>query len=299
MILGSPREIAKALGGEVSGGHVLAPGPGHSRLDRSMRVFLDAAAPDGFTATSFAGDDWRNCRDYIKGRLGIANDMPRRPQTAQSSRSFTAAKSSRTSHDKSDLALAIWGDSHPITGTLAESYLVRRIGRMMAWPIDLAFNPRCPRGDQKLPALVALLRDIHTDTPRAIQRIFLKPDGSDRLRDNMGKATLGPAAGAVCKLVPDEHVTMGLGVIEGVEKGLAILATGWSPVWATCGTSGMAAFPALSGIEGLTIFADNDQPGMRAAETCAARWTEAGHCGRIIAPKVADADWSDALAVPA
>lgn len=294
----SPQTIAKTLGGEVSGGNVLAPGPGHSRLDRSMRVFIDAEAQDGFSVMSFAGDDWRDCRDYIKDRLGID-----RSGTRQSERHQIETPSANLHKvgqpDQSTLALGIWAEATPITGTLAETYLVRRIGRSMAWPADLAFHSRCPRGKGRLPALIALLRDINTDAPHAIQRIFLQADGSDRLRDNMGKATLGPAAGAVCKLVPNDAVTMGIGVIEGVEKGLAVLAAGWSPIWATCGTGGMASFPVLNGIEGISIFADNDAPGLKAAEACAARWSAAGLHGRIISPKAADADWSDALGAAA
>ena len=49
--------LAKALGGEVNRSQVLAPGPGHSAIDRSLSVKLDSNAPDGFLVHSFAGDD--------------------------------------------------------------------------------------------------------------------------------------------------------------------------------------------------------------------------------------------------
>jgi RecA-family ATPase len=49
--------LAKALGGEVNHRQVLAPGPGHSAIDRSLSVKLDSNAPDGFLVHSFAGDD--------------------------------------------------------------------------------------------------------------------------------------------------------------------------------------------------------------------------------------------------
>ena len=63
------REIARALGGEVVGANVLAPGPGHSRRDRSLSVTLSASAPDSFLVFSYAGDEWRDCRDYVAKRL--------------------------------------------------------------------------------------------------------------------------------------------------------------------------------------------------------------------------------------
>ena len=65
--------IARALDGTVSGNQVLAPGPNHSRQDRSMVVWLDPSSPGGFRCHSFAGDDWRECRDYVRARLGLGD----------------------------------------------------------------------------------------------------------------------------------------------------------------------------------------------------------------------------------
>src|SRR3984893_11304738 len=56
MIALDPHVVARALGGNVSGHNVVAPGPGHSRADRSLSVKLDPSAPDGFIVHSFAGD---------------------------------------------------------------------------------------------------------------------------------------------------------------------------------------------------------------------------------------------------
>jgi hypothetical protein len=63
--------IAERLGGEVRGGEVLCPGPGHSGGDRSLSVKPDAGAPDGFLIHSFAGDDPVTCRDHVRQRLGL------------------------------------------------------------------------------------------------------------------------------------------------------------------------------------------------------------------------------------
>jgi hypothetical protein len=67
-----PLSIARALGGEVTGrNRILAPGPRHSRHDRSMSVMLDPSDPDGFKVNSFAGDDWAECKDYVRSRLEL------------------------------------------------------------------------------------------------------------------------------------------------------------------------------------------------------------------------------------
>lgn len=63
--------IARALNGKVRQGRVYAPGPGHSLKDKSLVVYLDATAPEGFRVHSFAADDWRECLDYVRERLGL------------------------------------------------------------------------------------------------------------------------------------------------------------------------------------------------------------------------------------
>ncbi|MGI3902536.1 MAG: hypothetical protein ACRYGP_16590 [Janthinobacterium lividum] len=71
-----PRTIAKALKGELAGGQILAPGPGHSARDRSLSVKPDSTAPDGFTVFSHAGDDPMQCRDHVRASLGLPQWIP-------------------------------------------------------------------------------------------------------------------------------------------------------------------------------------------------------------------------------
>jgi RecA-family ATPase len=81
-------QVAKALGGEVSGSSVLCPGPGHSAADRSLSVMLSATAPDGFVVKSFADadDDVNACRDHVRKALGLAPFQPKDKQ--QKTRQF-------------------------------------------------------------------------------------------------------------------------------------------------------------------------------------------------------------------
>jgi 5S rRNA maturation endonuclease (ribonuclease M5) len=64
-------KIAELLGGDVQGDEVLCPGPGHSAGDRSLSVKLDPADREGFVTYSFAGDDWKACRDHVRKMLGL------------------------------------------------------------------------------------------------------------------------------------------------------------------------------------------------------------------------------------
>lgn len=100
---------------------------------------------------------------------------------------------------------------------------------------------------------------------------------------------LGRAAGSVLKLTPDEDVLVGLGLSEGIEDGLAVLNSGWSPVWVALSAASMTSFPVLNGIESLTLFADNDAPGRKAADACRTRWHNAGReAVTLVPPDVKD-----------
>jgi hypothetical protein len=63
-------QLARALGGEVSGHQVLCPGPGHSAQDRSLAVRVNY--PDGtWTVYSHAGDNPFVCKDHVRALAGL------------------------------------------------------------------------------------------------------------------------------------------------------------------------------------------------------------------------------------
>jgi 5S rRNA maturation endonuclease (ribonuclease M5) len=64
-------KIAELLGGDLQGGQVLCPGPGHDSGDRSLSVKPDKADREGFVTHSFAGDDWKECRAHVRKKLGL------------------------------------------------------------------------------------------------------------------------------------------------------------------------------------------------------------------------------------
>lgn len=75
----TPKEAARLLEGYVDGnGWINARGPNHSKRDRSMSVKLDPKAPEGFHVMSHASDDWRECRDYVRSKLGLPEWKPER-----------------------------------------------------------------------------------------------------------------------------------------------------------------------------------------------------------------------------
>lgn len=84
---------------------------------------------------------------------------------------------------------------------------------------------------------------------------------------------------------------MGLTLCEGVETGLAIHMVELRPVWSCGGAGTLATFPVLGGIECLTVAADADDAGQRAAEAVAERWRQAGREVRTVTPPAGD--WGD------
>jgi hypothetical protein len=89
-------KVAHALGGEVSGGQVRAPGPGHSAGDLSLSVTLDDKAPDGFLCHSFAGDDDIACKDYVRARLSLPKWEPNGGTGRASKRRTAGERRTRT-----------------------------------------------------------------------------------------------------------------------------------------------------------------------------------------------------------
>ncbi len=172
------------------------------------------------------------------------------------------------------LARQLWREGVAPAGTAVAVYLASR-GLTLPEDAPLRFHPACPRGGERLPAMLALMTDPVTAEPCGVHRTFLAPDGRGKAP---GQAKMMAGHAGVVRLVPDEAVAAGLGIAEGIETSLRVMQSfGWSPVWAATSAGGIARFPVLRGVEALTIFADADDKGAgeKAAMACAERWREA------------------------
>jgi RecA-family ATPase len=75
----SLNSLQRALGGKISKGQLHAPGPGHSRKDRSMVITTGPEYPDGFLVKTFSPkDDPLAAKDYIRDRAGLPRWEPKR-----------------------------------------------------------------------------------------------------------------------------------------------------------------------------------------------------------------------------
>src|ERR1700720_20968 len=286
---------ARALGGNVSGHSVLAPGPGHSARDRSLSI-TPSASPGGFIVHSHAGDDWRTCRDYVGGKLGLPLFRPGQAPSQLPKQGRKPVK--ETIANNLELALRLWRQAMEPRETVVEAYLRNRsleLPREVAFEA-IRFHPACPFGSERYPAMICLVRNIVANELQAVQRTAIARDATAIKRGGKTlRMSLGPITGAI-KLDLDADIAQGLCIGEGVETCLAGRQMGLQPVWSAVNMGGVANFPVLPGIDGLHIFKENDAEGQsaKAAEACARRWYEAGRNVIIAEPDTAK-DLNDEL----
>lgn len=207
----------------------------------------------------------------------------------------------RTTSDKpldwSEKAESIWRRALPLRGTIGQTYLEHR--RCVLPPADshLRF---LAGGGKYPPSLCAAVTDARSGKPISLHFTRLAADGKGKAGSEQDKLLLAGhrKKGGVIRLWPDEAITYGLAIAEGIESALAA-AHLFTPVWAAIDASNLAAFPVLNGIEALVIFADHDDVGIGAAKLCAQRWRESGRETRIRRPRAKGLDMADVIAAKA
>ena len=216
------------------------------------------------------------------GERGYAHENePRRcPRTAKARRAGTIL-SPKVVADADDqerrirTALSLWEASVPLPDTLGWRYFTERRGLHIGVLGDLSHALRWHEG---IGAVVALMTDPPTGEPCGVHRTFIAKDATKIERKMLGRQ-------GVIRLSPDEEITLGLGLTEGVEDGLAVLLSGWAPVWCATSAGAIERFPVFGGIDCLTVHADYDNAGITAAQACVDRWIAAGREAAISFPK--------------
>lgn len=223
--------------------------------------------------------------DYLTGDtpdLGNRPDIPAPPAPAPDGGDARRIEAARR----------IWREAAPASDSPVVAYLA---GRGLRLPVGapLRFHPACPRGGERLPAMVALMTNATTAEPCGIHRTFLTiTHGGVSKAQGTSKMMLGRSG--VVRLAPGDGAA--LGIAEGIETALAVSQLiGWGPCWAAGSAGGIGRFPVLPDLS-LTIFPDADDSGVSLdqARACAARWNAAGCAARIQIPP-AGCDWLDAM----
>ena len=190
-------------------------------------------------------------------------------------------------------ARRIWKATRPLAGTVAEAYLDARGVGHVAGVRALGFHPALshPSEPGRFPALVAGVQDS-SGRFLGVQRTYLAADGSGKAAVDPARASLGSLAGGAVRLAESVDGRLLLG--EGIETtAAAVLVLDWQGgAWATLGTSGLRAVELPEHVRDVTIVADRDAGGLRAAAVLAARLEAEGRRIEIRAPSRGDfADW--------
>jgi putative DNA primase/helicase len=209
--------------------------------------------------------------------------------------SYTAArlptKQAPSRRDPPQSARSMLDQAQPLAGGVGAAYLLARGCAMPADDGDLYFHAGLRHESGYVgPALLAKITDAITNETMGVHRTWVNASGKADVPKP--KMVLGPKQGGVIRLWPDEAVTTGLAIAEGIETALTI-ARDYRPVWSLIDAGNMAGFPVLGGIEVLVIGADNDPAGLSGARACADRWADAGVDVRIVVPDAPGADWND------
>ncbi len=189
----------------------------------------------------------------------------------------------------------IWESCIPIGGD-ALAYLKARHCMIPPSDGDLRCHPRLrhPSGQHIGSALVGLITDALDRIPMSLHMTWVHADGSKAAITSPRMLLKGHRkSGGVIRLWPDEAVTQGLGIAEGIETALSV-AHGFTPMWSCIDAGNLGGFPLLD-VESLVIFADNDGAGISAARKTASRWKLAGRSVRFLSPPESGDDFNDLL----
>lgn len=312
---GSASELARRLGedaeavcreylsnGHRSGNHWIV-GDVRNTRGRSMHVRLKANAkgPAGKwvdEATSEFGDlldviretcgliEFRDVAD--EARRFLAMPQPQSP-TSGAQRMPAAARGSP------DAASRLFAMSKPITGTLAERYLVGRGILIAARERTLRFHPGCYYRDLvtgetlTLPALIAAVSGLDGRIT-GVQRTWLDPAGNGKAQIADPRRSLGHLLGNGIWLGLDlDSPVPVMAAGEGFET-MASLRTVMPalPVAAATSANHLAGLTFPPGCRRLYIAADADAAGRHGIERLSRRAGEAGILALTLRPQLGD-----------
>ena len=272
--------VVKYLGGEWLSRHNygIAPAPGHSKRDRSLKISPHATDANDVVVHSFAGDDvpalkreWRE-RGILPRRSrdkscapGQMGNVPPVPQE------LDAAKAAANRRVISWL----WGRSQPASA-IVKTYLSSRRIELETWPQTIRFLPASP---PKHPWPAMLVPCGLPDEPapgvyvmpqeriKGVHLTYLMPDGSGKAPLSPSRRMVGAVKGSPLALVPPND-SQALIIAEGIETALSGHVLLGAGAWA----AGSASFlPALAEavppyVECVMIASEEDKAGQRGAD---------------------------------
>jgi hypothetical protein len=251
------RAITSALNGTWQGSYGLCRCPVHADSNPSLKISDSSAR--GIDVHCFAGCDWKAVKDELK-RQGLLNgsfvvDFQVRPRVV-------------VQEEPKPIDWQLWHKAVPIPGTLGEQYYTQH----RKLPVGRLRLEHAVRFHPVHRMVVALMTDAVTNEPVGLHRTFLDHNAKKKERKMLGHQ-------GVVRIGGDANGE--LAIAEGVEDAIAITLD-WGPCWAATSASAIKKFPVIENVGRLSIFADADAVGTKAAQECADRWLNAGRAACVI-----------------
>ena len=264
--------------------------PAHK--DRTPSLSVDDGVDGRLLVKCFAGCEGKVVLSALQ-QLGIADGPAHRVQPP---RGRQGANADTNLSNRSTRAKRIWARALPLAGTLADLYLQER-GLTGPWPPTLRFHPGVDYYEAGwvspviLPALVGAIAVWPSHFVEAVQVTYLNPRHPRKAQVSTPRKSYGRVAGGAIRLARAEDRLL---IGEGAETVMSVMRVTGLPGWATTGTSGLRNLNLPAVVRTLTITADGDGPGERAAQAAANRWTSEGRTVRIARAPVGH-DFNDFL----
>jgi hypothetical protein len=193
-----------------------------------------------------------------------------------------------------EAARRLFAMSKPVTGTIADRYLLERGISPAPEMTALRFHPRCwyrpepdspERSPAAWPALIAAVTDLN-GTVTGVHRTWLDPSGRGKAPVAQPRRALGFLLGHAVRFGPACGV-MAAG--EGIETVLSLRQVMPAlPLAAALSAAHLAAMLFPPGLRRLYIVRDNDPAGRRAQDVLTERAQTAGIEARVLAPALGD-----------
>lgn len=283
--------IVAHLGGVLldGGRRALVPGPGHGASDRSVSLALTG---DGrLLIHCFSPkDDWRSVRDHLRAR-GLLDEPPQGVRAAPAyDRSLIVQP---LTEDRRARARAIWAAGETLDGSVARRYLHARGVGAATENTALRFHPRASSLDdrRRRPALLAAISGAD-GALQGVQITLLSSHGAAKAAVATPRRVVGLLKGGAVRLSPCGPA---LAIAEGVESALSAAQALHVGAWAALSALNLAHFDPPAPVRRLLIAADNDAPGLEAAEALRRRLAYARPeiDVAIHAPPSPFGDWND------
>jgi DNA primase len=199
-------------------------------------------------------------------------------------------------------ARAVWKSAVPAAGTLAEVYARSRAIRVpLPGTVRFAMTPRwrdheTGECDVDRPAVICALQNA-AGAVVGVQRIFLSPDGRDKMfpkgSGKKSKLSLGVIVGSALRLGPIAEKII---ACEGPEDGWSLFQEmpGRS-VWVACGTALLSRMEFPPEVQDVTLAGDNNAAGRAAVAAAAEAYSRQSLTARSMYPDPRFKDWNDEL----